>query len=155
MNPYNWQSHRPQVEIPRTEVGRLSELLRSNGSAVVLGGRGMGKSVFLGQLKAELERDPETRVVLFEAPPPALTVEACFDILARCRAHGSPATPQRRHRGREAHRQVESYWTGDVAAGAVVQLTDAELPDWEERYRRTGIDHRAGGGARKIPPFIR
>ena len=83
MNPYNWQSHRPQAEIPRTEVGRLSEVLRNNGSAVVLGGRGMGKSVFLGQLKTELERQPGTRVVLLEAPPPMLTVEACLGALAR------------------------------------------------------------------------
>ncbi len=37
---------------------------RSNGNAVVLGGRRMGKSVFLRQLKAELERHPGTRVVL-------------------------------------------------------------------------------------------
>ncbi len=35
---------------------------------------------------------------------------------------------------REAHRQVASYWTSEVAGGAVVQLTDAELPDWPERY---------------------
>jgi hypothetical protein len=41
---------------------------------------------------------------------------------------------------REAHRQVESYWTDDVAAGAVVQITDAEIPDWEERYRRECLD---------------
>ncbi len=83
MNPYNWQSHRPQAEVPRADVGRLSEVLRNNGSAVVLGGRGMGKSVFLGQLKAELERHPGTRVVLLEVPPPALTVEACLGALAR------------------------------------------------------------------------
>ncbi len=37
---------------------------------------------------------------------------------------------------RQAHRQLESYWTAGVAAGAVVQLTDAELEDWPERYRR-------------------
>ena len=37
---------------------------------------------------------------------------------------------------REVHRQVESYWTAEVAAGAVVQLTDAELPDWPETYLR-------------------
>ncbi len=82
MNPYNWQSHRPQAEIPRTEVARLSKTLRSNGSAIVLGGRGMGKSVFLRQLQTELERHPGTRVVLLEAPPASLTVEACLGFLA-------------------------------------------------------------------------
>ncbi len=83
MNPYNWQSHRPQAEIPRNEVERLSQILRNNGSAVVLGGRGMGKSVFLRQVKADLERHPGTQVVLLEVPPPKLTVEACLGALAR------------------------------------------------------------------------
>ena len=41
---------------------------------------------------------------------------------------------------REAHRQVEGYWTEDVAAGAVVQLTDAEIPDWDQRYRRECLE---------------
>ncbi len=96
MNPYNWQSHRPQAEIPRAEVGRLAEVLRNNGSAVVLGGRGMGKSVFLGQLKSELERRPDTRVVLIEAPPAALTVEACLGYLAaELGVSSSPFTSRR------------------------------------------------------------
>jgi hypothetical protein len=41
---------------------------------------------------------------------------------------------------RDAHRQVESYWTEDVVAGAVVQLTDAEIPDWDQRYRRDCLE---------------
>ncbi len=41
---------------------------------------------------------------------------------------------------RQAQRQIESYWTGDVGFGAVVQLTDAELPDWPERYRRECLE---------------
>jgi len=45
-----------------------------------------------------------------------------------------------RHEYRRAHRQIHSYWTAGVAAGAVVQLTDAELPDWPERYRRECLD---------------
>jgi len=116
MNPYNWQSHRPQVEIVRTEVGRLSELLRSNGSAVVLGGRGMGKSVFLAQLKAELERDPETRVVLFEAPPPALTVEACRGFLAA--ELGVPEDPF------SSRRLFDDFFARDDAPERLVLLFD-------------------------------
>lgn len=81
-NPYNWQSHRPRPEVARVEVDGAAEILGENGSAVVLGGRGMGKSVFLRQLKAKLELDPGTRVVLIEAPPAALTVEACLGALA-------------------------------------------------------------------------
>ena len=81
-NPYNWQSHSPNVQIPRDGVDRAVELMRNNGSAVVMGGRGMGKSVFLRQLKAELEEDAGTEVLLIEEPPAALTVEAGLGFLA-------------------------------------------------------------------------
>ncbi len=80
-NPYNWQSHNPTVQIPRDGVEKAAQLLRNNGSAIVMGGRGMGKSVFLSQLKRDLELDAGTRVLLVEAPPAALTVEACLGFL--------------------------------------------------------------------------
>ncbi len=80
--PYNWQIHRPQVQVPRPDVDLVAETLLGNGSAIVMGGRGMGKSVFLGQLKQRLEREQRTRVLLVEGPPPALTVEACLGFLA-------------------------------------------------------------------------
>ncbi len=82
-NPYDWQSHHPRVEIPRAEVDRIAEILADGGSAVVLGGRGMGKSVFLRQLRTALGNGGETRVVLISAPPPELTVRACLDQMAR------------------------------------------------------------------------
>ncbi len=116
MNPYNWQSHRPQAEIPRTEVARLSETLRHNGSAVVLGGRGMGKSVFLRQLKTELERHPGTRVVLLEAPPPALTVEACLGALAR--QLGLPGKPF------DSREVLDDFFARDDAPERLVMLFD-------------------------------
>ncbi len=37
---------------------------------------------------------------------------------------------------REVHQQVAGYWTAGTSAGAVVMLTDAEVVDWPERYRR-------------------
>ena len=83
MNPYNWQSHSPRIQVPRADVGRAAELLASNGSAVVLGGRGMGKSVFLGQLQAALERTPGVRVLSVPGPPAELTVRAAMTHLAR------------------------------------------------------------------------
>ncbi|MCP4545089.1 MAG: hypothetical protein GY835_01330 [bacterium] len=83
MNPYDWQSHNPTIEIPRPELSSVADTLRHGGSAVVFGGRGMGKSVFLRQLKTTLERDGDLRVVLISAPPPELTVRACLDLLAR------------------------------------------------------------------------
>ena len=44
---------------------------------------------------------------------------------------------------KEAQRQIESYWTAEVAAGAVVQLTDAEIPDWPEAYHRECLETHA------------
>ncbi len=82
-NPFNWQSHTPKIQIPRPDVGLVAETLLGNGSAVILGGRGMGKSVFLSQLKSELEGEEGARVLLVEAPSPALTVDACLGQLAR------------------------------------------------------------------------
>ncbi len=81
-NPYDWQSHNPRVQIPRAEVDRIAATLGEGGSAVVLGGRGMGKSVTLQQVREALERDGSTRVELIPAPPPELTVRACLDELA-------------------------------------------------------------------------
>ncbi len=47
-----------------------------------------------------------------------------------------------RPEAREAQRQVESYWTTGVAAGAVVQLTDAGAADWPAAYRRECLEGR-------------
>ncbi len=81
-NPYNWQVHKPRVTIPRPDVDLVTRKLLTNGSAVVLGGRGMGKSVFLHQVKSAVERSPAARVLVVDAPPPALTIEACLGELA-------------------------------------------------------------------------
>ncbi len=72
-----------RIDIPRSDAGPIAARLSRNGSAVAMGGRGMGKSVFLGQVKAELDADPGTRAVLVDGPPAPLTVEACLDSLAR------------------------------------------------------------------------
>lgn len=40
-----------------------------------------------------------------------------------------------RHDFRDAQRQIESYWTADVEAGAVVQITDLEIEDWPRVYQ--------------------
>jgi hypothetical protein len=83
MNPYDWKRNQPSVEVPRREALPLAEELRRGGSGVLLAGRGMGKSVFLQQVQRELERLPDTRVVLFDEPPAELSVGACLETLAR------------------------------------------------------------------------
>lgn len=37
---------------------------------------------------------------------------------------------------RDVQRQIESYWTAETGAGAVVMLTDREIDDWPEEYRK-------------------
>jgi hypothetical protein len=37
---------------------------------------------------------------------------------------------------RQVHQQVAGYWTAETSASAVVMLTDVEIVDWPERYRR-------------------
>jgi hypothetical protein len=50
-NPYNWTRARPEVEIPRSEVTEVAAGLREGRSYILLAGRGMGKSVFLHQVR--------------------------------------------------------------------------------------------------------
>jgi AAA domain len=116
-NPYNWQSHKPKVQVPRPDVDLAAETLLGNGSAVVMGGRGMGKSVFLGQLKAKLERAPGTRVLTIIAPPATLTVEACLAHLAKIL--GVPE-----HRGAYSVEIFESYFARADAPERLVLLFD-------------------------------
>lgn len=83
MNPYDWNRPDPQIAIPRVPQPSIVELLRLGKSAVLLSGRGSGKSVFLQQIRRALEEFPDVRVVLFSEPPAERTVRACFDDLAR------------------------------------------------------------------------
>ncbi len=133
MNPYNWQSHSPRIPIPRSDVDRIADLLRHNGSAVVLGGRGMGKSVFLGQLKAKLEGEPGTEVMLFPGPAARLTTQSCLNRLAR--RLGVPAVEDV-----DSIELFESYFARDDAPERLVLLFDEF-----DRYAE-----KAGGSAQ--PP---
>ncbi len=65
--------------------------------------------------------------------------------------------------------EVESYWTPDTEAGAVVMLTDADVPEWPRTYRQKclageNVEAREEpaegsplklGGARHQPPPAR
>ena len=115
-NPYDWQSHNPRVEIARAEVDRIAATLAEGGSAVVLGGRGMGKSVTLRQIRKALEKDASTRVELIPAPPPELTVRACLDELAE--VLGVPGGALR------TRRILEAYFSRDGVPPKLVLLFD-------------------------------
>ncbi|MCP4548023.1 MAG: hypothetical protein GY835_16280 [bacterium] len=86
-------------------------------AAVVLGGRGMGKSVFLRQLRAALNPEGDTRVILISAPPAALTVQACLGHLAR--RLGVPAEDYF-----SSSEVIDSYFARDCIPKRLVLLFD-------------------------------
>ena len=81
-NPYNWQHHDPSVEVPRSLTELLAEELLQGGAAVVIGGRGMGKSVLLGQVGEKLAEREGVRVIRFPSPPQSLLASECLEVLA-------------------------------------------------------------------------
>ncbi len=117
MNLYNWQSHNPQIEVPRPDVGDVAATLARGGSAVMLGGRGMGKSVFLRQLEANLERTPGLRVLLVSGPPMELSVQACLAKLAQ--VLGVPAEG-----ALDSRALVDAYFARDDVPERLVLLFD-------------------------------
>ncbi|WP_437732389.1 AAA family ATPase [Sorangium sp. So ce1335] len=85
-NPYNWQQHTPRQSVHRgTSVATIAGHLRRGAAVKVIGGRGMGKSVLLQQVQAQLLQDaPGTRVLLVPGPPEEPTVAgAVRDLAAR------------------------------------------------------------------------
>jgi len=84
LNPYDWQHHQPAPRgtVSRREIAPLLDRLSRGGSAVILGGRGMGKSVLLRQVREAAAQLADTRICLFPGPPAELTVEACLRTLA-------------------------------------------------------------------------
>ncbi len=117
MNPYDWHSQEPGLAIPCPEVERVAARLRRGGSVILLGGRGMGKSVFLGQLRDHLVQDRGLRVLLIPGPPPDPTAEACLKQLSRTLAvSGSGAL--------SATELVDAYFGRDNAPEGLVLLFD-------------------------------
>ncbi len=119
MNPYDWQRHRPQVEIERAEVKAVAEKVARGKSGVLLAGRGMGKSVFLRQVAEAVERllGDEVRVVLVREPPSRLTVEECVKELAEALELPVSGTPSIR-------RLLETYDADPSRPGRLVILYD-------------------------------
>ncbi|HEX9730649.1 MAG TPA: AAA family ATPase, partial [Thermoanaerobaculia bacterium] len=81
-NPYDWQHHEPAVEVPRTLVQSVVAELLQGAGAVVIGGRGMGKSVLLRQVRGALESSGPVRVVSSPSPPQSLSAQDCLETLA-------------------------------------------------------------------------
>ena len=133
MNPYDWKRQAPEVEVWRPEVSPVAAGLRHGNSAVLLAGRGMGKSVFLQQLQRELGKSDDVRAILFEEPPSEMSVRAFLDQLAR--RLGVEASDAVRARD-----VIELYLEQDVAPHLVL------LFDEFDRYAR------ASNGVQTDPP---
>jgi len=116
-NPYNWQHHDPRAEIPRRLVEPLVDELLQGGGAVVVGGRGMGKSVLLHQVRAALESCDGVRVLYFPAPPQELSAPACLAALAK--RLGQPVGD-----AESCYELFESYFERPDSSQRVVLLYD-------------------------------
>lgn len=82
-NPYDWTRHTPARAVVRADLlAELSRLLRAKKGCVLLGGRGMGKSVLLQQVGEQIRKDdPSVCVVRFDGPPSPPTLRGCFKVL--------------------------------------------------------------------------
>lgn len=84
-NPYRWDNHiiSPEVELSRQELldSAVHQLQRGAGM-VLLGGRGMGKSVFLRQLERHLRQKPGVAVFTLD-PPVVRSLTGALAELAR------------------------------------------------------------------------
>src|SRR5262245_14644468 len=84
-NPYNWTTDDPDPAVTISRQPLIEEaaaVLRAGRGAYVLGGRGMGKSVFVHQLAAHLQALPDTAVILLSAPPTPKTLDAAVLAIA-------------------------------------------------------------------------
>ena len=70
-NPYDWTSERPKHAVRRETLLRTTTeaLTEKEGVVVLLGARGMGKSVFLSHIEELLRARPDMEVVVFSIPP--------------------------------------------------------------------------------------
>lgn len=83
-NPYRWHQDQPGHVVPRPGFLAEIEAYLHRGAAVKLvGGRGMGKSVALRQIRDRLSVTKETSVVLIPVPPAVDTHLGCLEDLVR------------------------------------------------------------------------
>lgn len=70
-NPYSWTTEKPTHVVPRAELLKkaIEKLDEGEGAFVLLGTRGMGKSVFLTHLQEEIVKVPEFETIRFDSPP--------------------------------------------------------------------------------------
>lgn len=78
--PYDWTRPRSPVTITRPAVDRAIEVLLAGRGALLLAGRGLGKSSFLSEVASGLGRDPSVKVLRYREPP---GIERTLDAILR------------------------------------------------------------------------
>ncbi len=68
-NPYDWTLPKAPITIERSSVDSAVELLIAGRGALLLAGRGLGKSRFVTDVKERLEGDPNVKVLRYRKPP--------------------------------------------------------------------------------------
>ena len=83
LNPYNWTASAPKFPVLRSALlDRVMDHLGNNEGTVLLGSRGMGKTVFLTQLGAKIAEDPDLTVVAFPDPPAERDIRSAVRAIA-------------------------------------------------------------------------
>lgn len=139
-NPYDWIRARPRFPLTREPL--LSDLVNhmlAGTGCVLMGGRGMGKSVLVHQVATRIrETAPEVTVVSIPGPPAPVTVEGCFAAL-------EDGLGLSRVAGNDAATTLRRYFDEKPAQRGCVLLFDEidqyVAPRAKESVARTLLNH--------------
>jgi hypothetical protein len=83
-NPYNWDAYHPGAPLlDRSSLDTIMSHLLAGMGCILLGGRGMGKSVLFTQVEKRITaEDPSAKIVRFDGPPIPETLEGALAALA-------------------------------------------------------------------------
>jgi AAA ATPase domain len=113
-NPYDWRSENPKHPVRREALLQqaLATCLDGDGVFLLLGARGMGKSVFLAHLEAELRNNnTELEILSFSGPPLAAGPVMVVDDILSALLDGLVESAERRGKSRpddELQRKLRS-----------------------------------------------
>lgn len=124
-SPYSWTTSTPQRPVVRTAlIARVVDHLDHDEGTVVLGARGMGKSVFLAQLGQELKTHRDVEVVSFAKPPDEKTVRNAVTMMADALAITAKAHRPTTQLDERLHRLGETGQIDDILKAYLGEVSD-------------------------------